>query len=145
MNNERLKFLQKQEQDYIKLQPGLAALRVKLLELGGHTVCLLQEEDLDKIISRGEMFKGRGSLMMKGRPSQCHANSAELWNVNKNKVEIVTGYALSLDEDGLGVWRQHSWLVTKEGRVVETTTKRKTYFGFRMTTVEAEEFYYNNY
>lgn len=142
----RLKILQQREIEYIEQQPNLKKLREKLLEHGGDTVCLSFDEDCEKIISRGELFKGRGSKMMKGRPSQCHSNSAELWDLNKTKVSLVTGYALSMDEDGLGVWRCHSWLVSKEsGKVIETTEKRKSYFGFQMTEEESEQFYWDNH
>lgn len=145
-NQARIKFFKKNEKEYLKAQPKLKNLKTTLLAIGGDFICMTMEEDLEKIISRGEVFKGRGSIMMKGRPSQCHSNSAELWDVNQGKLELVTGYALSIDEDELGVWRPHTWLVSIEsGKVIETTVKRKTYFGFRMNKEESEKFVDDNY
>lgn len=142
---DRLQYLNNKNQEYKNRYPRLSDLEAKLLSLGGDVVCLMDDEDLETTLSRGEIFKARGSILKKGLPSQCHANSAALWEVNKDKLDLVTGYALSVDEDGLGVWRLHSWCVFKEsGKVVETTVKRKLYFGFKMTQEESEEFYYNN-
>ncbi len=38
---------------------------------------------------------------------------------------IATGYALDAD----GLWRQHSWVMDKKGRVIETTVRRVAYCG----------------
>lgn len=79
----------------------------------------------------------------RGQPSQCHANSAYLWDANRGHCSIATGYALS--EDGL--WRCHSWVVqprSRTMRVWETTVKRVAYFGFVMNDTECQEFLDNN-
>ena len=55
--------------------------------------------------------------------SDCHGNAATLFRAGKGM--IATGYAL--DEDGL--WRQHSWVVDSKRRVIETTVRRKAYYG----------------
>lgn len=128
-------------------------LRDKLLSFGGSEVCILDiEEDCDDILEHGQLWYGDHVIKKKGTPSQCHYNSACLYEVNQSRnvldtyrqrITICTGYALS--EDGL--WRQHSWCVLRTSRtvkVVETTEKRALYFGFAMTTDRAEKFCYDN-
>lgn len=100
------------------------------------------DEDAVKALSRGQFFYG-SSYMRKGQPSQCHANSAYLWDANRGYCSIATGYALS--EDGL--WRCHSWVVQPRSRTMriwETTVKRVAYFGFVMNDTECQEFLDNN-
>ena len=122
-----------------------------LLSIGGFETCFPSyEEDMDKILGRGYFRKGTSKMML-GRPNKCHANACDLYEGNIKKgedVKICTGYALSED----GIWRQHSWLLhtyqnqtQTRTRVIETTAKRVAYFGFDMTTEEAEEFCSNNY
>ncbi len=122
----------------------LLELRNLLLSFGGEEVCLpVYEPDLVAILDRGQLWKGDRITMMRGRPSQCHRNSAYCWDANKDKAVLCTGYALS--EDGL--WRQHSWCIhvkPRKNRVVETTLERIAYFGFVMTEKEATEFYFDN-
>lgn len=121
----------------------LEGLKTHLLDIGGWCVILPAiEEDFLKLITRGRRFAGK-SIFMKGLPSQCHYNSACLWDENRDSLYIATGYALSKD----GVWRQHSWctLPTKRSwRVVETTEKRVQYFGYILHHKEAEQFYFDN-
>lgn len=119
--------------------PSLLPLKRKLLEIGGWSVCVTLDRDLGKIISRGRRFPGK-STMMKGEPSRCHSNSALCWDENRELCTICTGYALTRD----GMWRQHSWILTHEGKVVETTVKRVQYFGYVMTEDECEHFLYDN-
>lgn len=126
-----------------------AALHKILISIGGEETCFPDiEEDIDAILSRGYYRKGT-SKMMVGRPSQCHANTSELWELNRpnHDVTICTGYALSSD----GLWRQHSWLVhryetvkQKRTRVIETTAKRVAYFGFELDYAEALQFVESN-
>lgn len=119
-------------------------LRNRLLSFGGEEVSMpVYEEDYDAIMQRGQFFYGDHARMMRGAPSQCHRNSALMWDANRGKCQIATGYALS--EDGL--WRQHSWVVqplTLSWRVWETTEKRLAYFGVVFNDDECEEFFYNN-
>lgn len=70
-------------------------------------------------------------------------NSANLWDANRGRCFIATGYALS--EDGL--WRSHSWVVQpmpRTLRVWETTVKRVAYFGVVLTEEECDRFYRDN-
>ena len=121
----------------------MAALRRKLLSIGGEEVCFPDiEMDAQRIIDRGEIFASKGAILRKGAPCQCHSNSAKLWDANSDKLSICTGYALAKD----GLWRQHSWAVFKGagGSVVETTVRRLLYFGVRLTEMEAETFFSAN-
>jgi hypothetical protein len=114
-------------------------LRDKLLSFGGEESCMPPiEEDIEKILSRGQLWYGDRILLMKGRRSHCHSNSALLWNENKENTHIATGYALTKD----GMWRQHTWLIhirPRKNQVVETTVRRIAYFGFVMTDDECKE------
>jgi hypothetical protein len=124
-------------------------LRDKLLSLGGKQVAMVDiEQDIDDILERGQLWYGDRIKMMKGYPSQCHSNSAELWEKYKNnsnfKIHIATGYGLSDD----GLWRQHSWCVLvkpRKNRIIETTVERIAYFGFVLTKEESEVFALENY
>ena len=122
----------------------LLKLRRLLLSFGGGEVKLPNyEEDLKKIMARGQFWYGDRVVLMPGERGQCHRNTCRLWEKNKDKVLIATGYALSED----GVWRQHSWGIQvrpRRNRVVETTAKRIAYFGFVMNQEESEEFAYYN-
>lgn len=123
---------------------GLLTLHDKLLSFGGEEVLMPSiEEDLEAILERGQFFHGDHVHMMPGEPSQCHHNASRMWDANRGRCQIATGYALS--EDGL--WRQHSWVVqplTLSWRVWETTEKRIAYFGVVFNDDECEEFLYSN-
>lgn len=111
-------------------------LKAALLDIGGWAACVpVVEPDLEKILKRGRRFAGK-STTMRGEPCSCHANSSALWSENRDRCSICTGYALSRD----GMWRQHSWVYTHDGIVVETTEKRVQYFGFIMSPAECEQF-----
>jgi len=117
-------------------------LEEKLFEIGGNRIIFTYEEDLDKILSRAQYFNGRGSKLMIGEPSHCHGNAACLWNNNRDRAKIMTGWALSDDN----IWRQHSWLYNIfSKKIIETTKRRKAYFGFMLNKAESEEFYDNNW
>lgn len=135
----------------VKDPDGMRVLHDLLLSIGGEETCFpAVEEDLKKILDRGYFMDGRKQVLVKkGRPSQCHANSCDLWEANRDKdLHIMTGYALSQD----GMWRQHTWLVQryetatqKRMRIVETTEKRLAYFGVEYTEEEARVFCEENY
>lgn len=69
------------------------------------------------------------------RRSECHGNAVGLWRQG-DAVAIGTGYALSDD----GLWRSHSWALSPEGELVETTMEREAYFGVELSGDEAERF-----
>ena len=118
----------------------------RLLSLGGSGVAILFEEDLKKLLSRGTACKGTKSRLQKMAACRCHRNAAELWESNKERYRIATGWVLSLD----GCWRQHSWVVeplvnwdNSGYQVIETTVRRVAYYGFMLTEEECERFYYD--
>lgn len=123
------------------------ALINKIRSFGGHEVCMPHiEEDVDKLMSRGQLWYGDITRLMQGDPSQCHRNSCYLWeeNIKEHEVAIATGYALSKD----GMWRQHSWLMHRKHRsveIIETTEIRVAYFGYVMTCDEAILFCEGNF
>lgn len=139
----------------------LLKLRDRLIEIGGEECCLpFGDEDIDKILEKGELLIPEPInneqkkywveyYEMIGAPSQCHRNSAALYEINKDntklehKVRICTGYAITDD----GMWRQHTWLVyideTNDNEVItviETTLKRVAYYGVVLTEEQCEEF-----
>jgi len=118
-------------------QKGFDILEKKLLFLGGKSVLYTYEEDLEKLLKRGKVFKGTVKIMA-GDLSQCHRNTAALWDANKGRVKIVTGWAMNDN-----TWRQHSWGLA--GRtVIETVSKRDIYFGYVLNPKETDEFYWEN-
>ena len=125
---ERKFWFQDTLEDMKKMYPStdshLFDLRQKLLAFAGEAVCFPPcEEDLDNILNYGQFWVGSNAKLMRGEPSRCHANSANLWEQNKEATRICTGYALSED----GMWRQHSLLVwhkSRSNQIVETKLKR---------------------
>ena len=128
-----------------KMDPRMFDLKQKLLEFGGNHVCLPgYEEDIDNILEYGQFWIGNNIKMMKGEPCHCHYNASRLWETNKDKSRICTGYALSED----GIWRQHSWVIwmkPKSNQIVETTIPRVAYFGFVMTSDQCRDFADENF
>jgi hypothetical protein len=141
MDKERAEFLSRNEAATLDQSPQLRPLRERLLALGGRwTLMPVIEEDLAKLLKRGEAQHGT-PIMRRGEPSRCHKNSSDLWDANKEIVEVMTGYALSRD----GIWRQHTWCWwAARGKVVETTDARILYYGYRLTPREAEQFWVDN-
>ena len=116
-------------------------LKSKLLGIGGWAVCLPRSEpDLKKIMSRGRTFQMKATLL-RGEPCQCHFNSSVYWGDHSRECSICTGYALSKD----GMWRQHTWVLRVEGRIVETTHRRLCYFGYVLSPSECREFAASNF
>ena len=115
-------------------------LKEKLLKYGGERVADTYEEDLDKLLTRGELFEPDEVVVRRMTPSKCHRNCADVYEKNKN-LKIVTGWAL-LDN----VWVQHTWLYDNEyNEIIETTEWRERYFGFILNVEESEEFCYSNW
>ena len=126
------------------MNPNLFHLKQRLLDFAGDAVCLpAYDPDLENILEYGQFWLGYNAERMPGEDCQCHSNSARLWEANKDRTVICTGYVLSAD----GMWRQHSWLIHRKprsNRVVETTRPRILYYGFAMTPEMCEEFANNN-
>ncbi len=128
--------------DLQKFDERLYTLRDRLLSFGGESACLpMIEEDLTDILEKGQFWFGSGAKRMKGADSQCHRNSCDLYESNKDNldVRICTGYALSDD----GMWRQHSWLIChspRSNQISESHEHRIGYYGFVSTPEQCDRF-----
>jgi hypothetical protein len=110
-----------------------------LLVIGGESVAVQFNEPPEvckAILKFGEITPSNNLKMAKGEERECHTNSAVLWSKNRKKYFLVTGFALSDD----GTWRRHSWVKTKDGKLIETTIKREIYFGMTLEEEIAEAF-----
>jgi hypothetical protein len=128
-----------------KMGDKLTILQERLLKIAGEFVLFpVIEEDIDAILDRSVEIKAVPSkiVLMEGEFGKCHMNSSLLWDENKERTKIMTGYALTLDD---GIWRQHSWVwdIWKK-RICETSVSRDWYYGFRMKKNECEKFWSDN-
>lgn len=117
-------------QHWSAVDPRWRELGRRLLNIGGTVVCALPEEDMENLLAHGRtwVMPQAEIRLMKGDKSRCHQNTLYLKNANPS-LHACTGWALSND----GIWRQHSWCVDEDWRVVETTSRRVAYHGFIMT------------
>lgn len=115
--------------------------------MGGIRVAGDFEEDLDNMLSRGQRFSPKKVKSVRMTSCRCHGNSGIFWHNYSNEhgfdnVQIATGWCLSED----GIWRQHSFVYQPiDNIIIETTVKRKIYFGFVLDLEESELHYQNNY
>lgn len=137
MDREQKRFLARRLRDAAKSQPELGSLKVLLLRLGGDFLVAPPKADPDVPALLEEGFVMAGPIKLKTmQSSACHQNVAALWIKRRfGIVGIATGYALS--EDGL--WRQHSWGISREG-LLETTEIRLKYFGLVLQGKKADWF-----
>ena len=78
---------------------------------------------LESLLDTGRLYDNK-VVFIKMKQSQCHNNCNNL--LENGIINIIcTGYALSDD----GLWRFHSWGLTPNGTLVETSTPRLMYFG----------------
>ncbi len=138
-------LLRRKQRMWLLGNPEYMALLEKLLSLGGDFVDPRKEPDLKKILERGQEFTMTSPTRIiyehvvhhKMASGDCHKNVVELYRSSLfPKASIATGWALSSD----GLWRQHSWLVMEEGKIVETTDLRNKYYGVKLTKDEADFF-----
>src|SRR6266487_4221492 len=106
----------------------------KLLTYGGKELVCLPEDNLERLLD-GEIMTCQKVIMKKGMVSECHLNALTLYLNHPGLYTCAYGYALSND----GLWRQHSWLVRKDGAIIETTEKRLLYFGFLLNEKDIKE------
>ncbi|XHH08864.1 MAG: hypothetical protein ACFCUE_15065 [Candidatus Bathyarchaeia archaeon] len=119
----------------LKELPELGLLNDRLLSLGGDWVALQPEPDLEMLLEKGQLFKGK--VVMKPMTAcKCHRNCAKIWGDNLKTYRIATGWALSDD----GIWRQHTWLM-KNAFIVETTSVRILYYGVVLDVIAANSFW----
>jgi hypothetical protein len=73
----------------------------------------------------------------------CHYSSSLLYK-NFSKYRIVTGYAYDKEDNGMGYWVRHTWVVdeSNKDRITETAdaNRREIYYGYMLSDVESEKF-----
>jgi hypothetical protein len=114
------------------------ALCARLLTIGGTRVAVQAADTWSSsfILQGGKLLAFSAIVLKKGRRNRCHDNSAALWKKKPQSYLLVTGWALNQD-----VWRRHTWLLDKRGRVIETTVPQELYFGVILTDEEAQAFH----
>lgn len=118
---------------YGEIWSGLEAI---LLAVGG--LAVVPPGNPDPMIrvfrDQGKVQEPSSVLIVPGAAKDCHANAVGLWRARQSTA-IGTGYALSGD-----LWREHSWGWDDEGRLIETTEPRDSYFGVRIEGNSAQRF-----
>jgi hypothetical protein len=133
---EQIKALRRRMEKTAEEDPRMGDLYDVLLGIAGFAATADLDPDVEKILERGRLFGTRNLKTVRGRASACHENAARLWMCNRDKYSIVTGWAMSDD----GIWRQHSWVIDRSDRVIETTLPRIAYYGADLDPVEAVMF-----
>jgi hypothetical protein len=133
-----VKWAQTKTQKTLKTMPQLKPLQDRLLSLGGDWVALQPEPDLEYLLEKGHLIKGKVKMQLMA-PCQCHRNCAQIWDSNPKKYQIATGWALSED----GIWRQHTWLLCGKN-IIETTQQRKQYYGIVLEDKDANNFWWQH-
>lgn len=126
IRDSRRSFLAERLRIAILHQPEIKTLRALLLRVGGTELVAppWRDSQASALIHAGFVMDECVTLRIM-RPCSCHQNASRLWNRKSNElIGLGTGYALSGD----GLWRQHSWGVSRHG-IIETTEERVTYFG----------------
>lgn len=136
MDEEWQARLRETQGDIFERSPAAKQLKEKLLSIGGGEVLLHQvaPSDIDRLLTRGELWSGRKDRMQRMQHNRCHENSVRLWEGKKG--DLVNGFALSRD----GLWREHTWIVNGD-MVIETTEPRAAYYGARLTEEEIRREY----
>jgi hypothetical protein len=106
-----------------KEDPRIEKLEKILLSHGGERLALGGGVNFIEVHLKGKLFKPKKKKFKKMEEGACHDNAINLCLKNES-YRIGTGWALSED----GIWRQHSWVFDGEN-IIETTVKRKKYFG----------------
>jgi hypothetical protein len=122
-----------------RVRPDVRRLCSHLLGMGGDRVAVPLNEDrgfCEALMNVGKVTSYKKLRTKNGEERECHKNSATLWLSNSTKYRIATGYGLSDD----GVWRRHSWIMTVDGNLIETTVRRDLYFGIVLDNRIAQSF-----
>jgi len=138
IDKTQMEFLLDRYRRYGGRDPRWTALWKRLMAKGGQAVVFPLSMDgephLDELLSRRATFSKDKARMILGVRNECHGNACIL--ESREGYKVGTGYALSPD----GLWRQHSWAIDQDGRIVETTERRVAYYGFTMTAPEVKLF-----
>jgi hypothetical protein len=143
-----LAYYQARTAAVIEADEAADRLRLRLLAKAGAEVLFEEagEPEAEVMLSRGAFhFRWRSSSYADHVPEDvgtAHTAAAALWRANKDRADLMTGYALYAD----GLWRPHSWVLTKkkkraeEMRIAETKDRAVAYYGYILTPDEAEAF-----
>ncbi len=116
-----------------------AKLERRLLAHGGdRMVRTPSEPHLDELLSYGRLFT-EPVTRRPGPSLNPHANAAELWAREPQRLRLATGYALRK-----GCWVQHSWVVDGPD-LVESKAPFDTYFGVELRDTAALRFFFENW
>ena len=137
MLDKQRRLLRRRLREAIEQQPEIDALRRLLLGTGGIELVAPPKPDPDVPLLIGAGFVMAGPVQCEAMgQSACHENVSRVWKAKRQDLTgIGTGYALSGD----GFWRQHSWVVRREG-ILETTRERAMYFGILLQGPDADSF-----
>jgi hypothetical protein len=110
------------------------ALAVRLAQPAGGQVLVIpagHEPHLREIYTAGVLMDAARARQFPGATSRCHSNVAARFALGQ--CAFATRYALND-----GIWRQHSWGVTDDGEILETTAPREAYFGIVLDRPRAQ-------
>lgn len=119
--------------------PEVEKLCQTLLSIGGTMVCVFFNElasTTTPLIAEGEVMKHDKASCTVKEVSKQHDSWGELWRADRAAYRFMTGYSLWHD----GMWRRHSWLVTKTNEMLATDPDAKIYFGIEISGWRAEIF-----
>jgi hypothetical protein len=124
VDKEQGEFLAEKTKRVLSEMPWLAALRTKLLNLGGAAAVLWngsnEQPFVENQLEHGREYSIVNIELHESRRNRCHDNSEEL-AMTKEDYHLATGYTLSRE-----VWRPHSWAYYwRNKRILETTEVRK--------------------
>lgn len=121
----------------------IAELTRLLLALGGRSIHLPKPPvpELGALLAKGKLRKGRVTPQP-GWGANCYENAAQLWAMERGRLRIARGYALTDEDD----WVPHCWAAqspspSRKGqpRIYETTSPMGKYFGITLSEDEALE------
>jgi len=120
---------------------GTLEKRLKAVDPDRYLIFMPETECfVEYLVEFGHIFKMPVQLNRR-EPSSCFSNVAAIYLHNPS-MEVAVGYVGGLGKDDL--WRQHAWLVD-DGKIIETTLKRRLYFGVILPTPEMiHEFVFSN-
>lgn len=95
----------------------------------------------NNIIKNGVLFQPKKMFCLDMPTGECHQNVAKVFHHNEQEEgdKLYTGYTQQYTAGG---WMQHSWIVDKEGLVVESTSNNSfpQYFGIELKGQDLELF-----
>jgi hypothetical protein len=129
-NQERFNFWLNKNEQLKKTKQGskLITMQDKILKHGGDVVFPMEEKDVDELLEKGKLYPFNVEFYKHPdcERGECHTNAGIIYF--EEGYPIATGYALLEDEDGLMVWRQHSWNIKETNggfAIVDSTWKEK--------------------